>query len=584
MTWAAVRVDLGWPIALALVVLLPTVVFGVLRWQHQQRTTRLGRFARPDALPRLGATHAATRARTVRLTLVALLVALALIGPRWGTTASSEARRGLDIAVALDASLSMMARDERPTRLDRMKQEVRRLRAASRADRFAIIAFAGRSYILSPLTADEGAIELYLENLTPESVGQAGTSLARAIRQGVELLGASTGNADRALVLMSDGEAFEPVEDVRAAAAEAASQGILLVTVGFGSPQGTTIPEAFGNTTRDKRDEQGNVVITRYMPELLEAAAEASGGLFVPAEATDRAGRVRASFASLRTERRLVASREDHVARFAWFLTPALVLLLLDTWLARKPVSRRSARAGDRAVPAGPKASEGTAGSGTFGIATTNAGGLLALLPLGAVLALGACAQAPDPAIRLAEGDAIGAVVAYRARVADGDTSLEMRYNLATALLAADSLVSASELLESVRRAADGEVRARARFNGGLARLLEARAANGDTADRAFAAARELYRAYLGERFDDVDGKWNYELALRPQPPSGGGGGGGGADDESSESPEAQQQPGQLDQAQAEALLNSAARDERDVQGKRQRMTRQPPPPGGRDW
>jgi Ca-activated chloride channel family protein len=502
---------------------------------------------------------------------VALFAALALVGPRWGTTVSSEARRGLDIAVALDASLSMMARDERPTRLDRMKQEVRRLRAASRADRLAIIAFAGRSYILSPLTADEGAIELYLENLTPESVGQAGTSLARAIRQGVELLGASTGNADRALVLMSDGEAFEPVEDVRAAAAEAANQGILLVTVGFGSSEGSTIPEAFGNTTRDKRDEQGNVVITRYLPELLEAAAEAAGGLFVPAEATDRAGRVRASFASLRTERRLVASREDRVARFAWFLTPALLILLLDTWLARRPVARRAAGVGEQAAP-------------TASGVTATARALTIMLPVGVLLGLGGCTRAPDPAIRLAEGDAIGAVVAYQALIAAGDTSLEMRYNLATALLAADSLASASELLEAVRRASDGEVRARARFNGGLARLIEARAATGDTADRAFGAARELYRAYLGERFDDIDGKWNYELALRPTPPSGGGGGGGGDNDESSQNPDAGQQPGQLDQAQAEALLNSAARDERDVQGKRQRMTRQPPPPGGRDW
>lgn len=571
MTWSAVRVDLGWSSALVLVVSLPMIVLGVLRWQERQRTERLGRFAHADALPRLGAGPAASRGRTVRLTLVALLAALALAGPRWGTSASSEARRGLDIAVALDASLSMMARDERPTRLDRMKQEVRRLRAASRADRLAIIAFAGRSYILSPLTADEGAIELYLENLTPESVGQAGTSLARAIRQGVALLAATTGNADRALVLMSDGEAFEPDADVRAAAAEAASQGILLVTVGFGSMEGSTIPEPFGNGTRDKRDDQGRVVITRYMPELLQAAAEASGGLFVPAEATDRAGRVRASFASLRTERRLVASREDHVARFAWFLTPALLLLLLDTWLARQPVARRVARGRDRKTSTVPT------------VATAaNASVVMLALPIGVVLMLAGCARVPDPAIRLAEGDAIGAVVAYRALMAEGDTSLEMRYNVGTALLSADSLASATEWLEIVRRAADGDVRARARFNGGLARLLEARAASGDTADRAFGAARTLYRAYLGERFDDIDGKWNYELALRLQPPSGGGGGGNSED--SPGNPEAPPPPGQLDQAQAEALLNSAARDERDVQGKRQRMTRQPPPPGGRDW
>jgi Ca-activated chloride channel homolog len=569
MTWSDVSFDLGWTAALTVALVLPALVYGVLHWQYRQRTRRLGRFAQPDALPRLGANPTAGLARRVRLTLVAFLAAIALAGPRWGNTAATEARRGLDIAVALDASLSMLARDERPTRLDRMKQEVRRLRAASRADRLAIIAFAGRSYILSPLTADEGAIELYLENLSPESVGQAGTSLARAIRQGTELLGASTGNADRALVLMSDGEAFEPVEDVRAAAQEAASKGILLVTVGFGSPEGATIPEPFGNTTRDKRDEQGNVVTTRYMPELLEAAAEAAGGLFVPSDATDRAGRVRASFASLRTERRLVTSREDHVARFAWFLVPALVLLLLDTWRSRTPVTRRGNA--DRTATRGAAQ------------ATSTAGAWLLLLPLGAAT-LGGCTSAPDPALRLAAGDALGAVVAYRVLIAEGDSSLEMRYNLATALLAADSLASATELLETVRRAADGEVRARARFNAGLAHLLQARAASGDTADRAFAAARELYRAYLGERFDDIDGKWNYELALRDQPPSGGGGGGGGDNDDSPQNPESSQQPGQLDQAQADALLNSAARDERDVQGKRQRMTRQPPPPGGRDW
>jgi Ca-activated chloride channel family protein len=35
---------------------------------------------------------------------------------------------------------------------------------------------------------------------------------------------------------------------------------------------------------------------------------------------------------------------------------------------------------------------------------------------------------------------------------------------------------------------------------------------------------------------------------------------------------------------QAEQLLASAAREERDVQAKRQRQTRVEPPPGGKDW
>lgn len=547
MNTDALRLDLPWPVAALLAVLLPALVVAAVVWQERRRRVRLARFAAAPALARLGGGRRTAGGRALRLGLVALLGAVALAGPRWGTLASEQEERGLDIAVALDASLSMMARDERPSRLERMKLEVRRLRAGSRADRLAVIAFAGRSYILTPLTADEGAIELYLENLSPETVGQAGTSLARTIRQGIELLGEPRSNADRALIVMSDGEAFEDQADVRAAAAAAAERGIVLVTVGFGTPDGATIPEVFGGTVRDKRDEQGQIVRTRYVPDLLAAAAQAANGVFVPAETIDRAGRIRAALSSLRTERRLVSAREEHVARYAWFVVPALLLLLLDTWRARPRTAT-------------------------------------AIAPLLLVL-LGACRLAPDPATRLADGDVTGALAAYRDAVAAGDTSARTRYNLATALLAADSLDAAIELFELVRRSSDGDVRDRARFNEGLGQLLRARRAQGDTAEQAFAAARALYRAYLGEQPDDLDGKWNYELALRRTPPSGGGGGGGGDDqDPSSANAEPEPSAGALDRAQAEALLSSAARDERDVQGRRQRMTRQPPPPGGKDW
>lgn len=576
MTWPDVRFDVAWPIAAAIVLLVPLLVFLAVRRARKQRLARLARFASAPTLPRLGGAPGSRRGQMLRLLGVALLSAAALTGPRWGMLSSQETRRGIDVAVALDASLSMIAEDERPSRLERMKQEVRRLRASQRADRMALIAFAGRSYILTPLTADDGALELYLENLNPDVVGQAGSSIARAIRQGTELLGASTGASDRALVIMSDGEAFEPIEDVRAAATEAAEQGIVLITVGFGTLEGATIPELVSGRVREKRDEQGQVVVTKYVPELLQAAAEASGGVFVPADVTDRAGRVRAALSTLRTERRAVSSREDHVSRFTWFLLPALLLLLLDTWLMQRPARR---------VHAACLAELAAATGAARATNVTNATNANITAAVSAVLLLsGACAQAPDPARRLEAGDALGAAQAYANMIASGDTSYTTRYNLATALLAADSLDAANELFEQVRRGADGEVRARARYNQGLSRLVKGRAASGDTANAAFAKARELFRSYLSERYADEDGKWNYELALRPQPPMGGGGGGGDNDNDNSEQPQSQPQSRQLDEAQAEALLNSAAREERDVQGRQQKMVRRPPPPGGRDW
>lgn len=547
-------------------VLLPLAVWYLRRQRASQRTKRLARYAESSALARLVlGTDEGDRRRTWRLVIVALLVGLALAGPRWGLARGPLSSRGIDMVLALDASLSMMAPDERPNRLERLKQEVRRLRAMAPADRVALIAFAGRSYILTPLTGDDGALELFLDNLDPSVVGQAGSSIARAIRQGTELLLASDGSADRALVLMSDGESFDNSEDVAAAATEAGSKGVSLVTVGFGTTNGSTIPVRDGSVVSDKRDENGNVVITRYTPDLLQKAAEAANGTFIPAEATDKASRIRGALRSLRTARRQVDTREDHVPRFLWLLVPALLLLAWDSWLlVRRPRGARPAPADRRAGPAG---------------APVQAAMLMAVIPA----TLLGCRQAPDPAALFADGRVPEAIAAYRALIAEGDTTMRTSYNLGTAVLGADSLKEASERLESVRRSSSGEVRFRARFNAGLAALTMGRTPGNPDGDSQLAAARAAYRALLTDSPGYADAKWNYELALRKTPPQGGGGGGGGGGGNDQQQNEDQpQSDGGLDQKQAEALLNSAAREERDVQGRKQRQGRVPP--GGKDW
>ena len=551
--------DVPWLLLAA--ALLPLAVWWMRSVRMRQRRVRLARYAESSALRRLVMISDPDEGgRTLRLMLVAFLAGLALSGPRWGRAHGPVTARGIDMAIVIDASLSMMAPDERPSRLERVKQEVRRLRAMSQADRVALIAFAGRSYILTPLTSDDGAIELFLDNLDPSVVGQAGSSIARAIRQGTELLLASDGSADRALVLMTDGEAFEPAEDVHAAATEAGTKGVSLVTVGFGTTQGSTIPVQDGSVTREKRDDEGKVVITRYSPELLEAAAKAAGGTFIPAEASDKATRVRGALRSLRTAKRKVDSREDHVPRYLWLLLPALALLAYDTWLLSR--RRTSTQPSVEAMP--PAA--------------------LVLLLVSLPVALVSCKQPPDPAALFAEGNVAAAIAGYRAQIANGDTTVRTRYNLGTALIGADSLTAAAELLEMVRRKSDGETRMRARFNAGYASLAMGRTPQNPDAEAALTAAREAYRVFLTDRSIDADAKWNYELTLRKTPPpqGGGGGGGGGGDSQKDKQDEQPQNQGGLDQKQAEALLNSAAREERDVQGRKQRQGRTPP--GGKDW
>jgi Ca-activated chloride channel family protein len=552
--------DFMWLLPLA--VILPALLVWLLVRAERRRRQRLARFGEPEVVRRLLPPTATSphRWRPARLAVAGALIGISIAGPRWGTEQTIVRSRGIDMVIALDASLSMMATDERPNRLDRMKEEVRRLRAMSLGDRVGLIAFAGRSYVLSPLTIDAGALDLFLDNLDPSVVGQAGSALSAAIRQATDLLMLTKTGADRAIILMSDGESFEQVENVAAEAKRAADQGISIVTVGFGTPAGSTIPIREGNATTLKRDENGQVVVTKYQPDYLNAAAQAAHGTFIPAEQSDKATRVRAALATLRTQARVTGGGETKTPRYQWFLFPAVLLLLLDTLLAERRGRRKRLVAA--AEPAGIAAAM-----------------LLMLNACSGMQSRAAAARAYHEK-RYAQSAAL-----YRSVIDAGARDEPTLYNYGTALGAADSLTQSAEVLDRVAQSRDAELRYRALFNQGLAYLVRGLAATSpDQANEPLDAALATYKKVLLLRPDDMDAKWNYELALRKR--RGGGGGGGGGPSSPSPSPQAPtpRPSGGLGQQQAEQLLGSAAREERDVQAKRQRQSPTQPPPGGKDW
>jgi Ca-activated chloride channel family protein len=564
---------LDYPWLLSLAVLLPLAAIILLRFNYRRRFERLARLGTPNVVARLVPPNAMRppRWRVARVATAALGIGMAVAGPRWGAERNIVRTSGIDMVLALDASLSMMATDERPNRLERMKTEVRRLLDLSQGDRVGLIAFAGRSYILTPMTVDAGALALFLDNLDPSVVGQAGSSLARAIHQGTDLLTLSNSGADKALVVMSDGEAFEDVNDVITEAKRAADQGISLVTVGFGTTQGSTIPikNPDGSTTL-KRDENGQIVVTHYTPEFLKAAADAAHGTFIDAAQTDKAALVKSALARLRTKAHAVVTGESQTPRYQLFLLPAVLLLLLDTLLAERR-GRRQRR---------PAAAETSV--------TAAAAIVILLLPM-----LSSCAgvlTVSSPSERAARAyDSKSyqeAASLYRSAIDGGDKRPEILYDYGTALLAADSLDSAEEALDRLSDTTDPELRYRALFNLGLAYLKEGLAAPKGAGDESLDAALATYKKLLLVRSGDLDAKWNYELALRKKEKGGGGGGGGAGGGQSNSSPQqSQPQPsGGLGQQQADQLLGSAAREERDVQAKKQKQTRVEPPPGGKDW
>ena len=166
-----------------------------------------------------------------------------------------------------------------------------------------------------------------------------------------------------------------------------------------------------------------------------------------------------------------------------------------------------------------------------------------------------------------------------------------MLYNLGTALLAAGQPQQALAALDRAASSArDLDLRYRALFNLGLLYLQQGRAASGDAAEQAYSAAVEAYKRALRMRPREFDAKWNYELANKERRRSGGGGGGGGGQQPQRQSPQApprapEPRPaGALDQRQADQLLSSAEREERDVQAKKQRENQPERPRGGKDW
>jgi Ca-activated chloride channel family protein len=549
------------PWLLLLAVALPLLFVWLLRRSRRQRLARLQRLGSLDVVRRLVPPTALSGSgwRATRLGLAAAFAGVAIAGPRWGFERTTVRSSGVDMVIAVDASLSMLATDVQPSRLERVKQEIRRLRALSPGDRVGLLAFAGRSYILTPITVDEGALDLFLDNLDPSVVGQAGSSLSATISQGTNLLSLSKSGADRAMVIMSDGEAFELKADVVAAAQRAAEQNVHLVTVGFGTLQGSTIPVRENGQVTTKKDGNGQTVITHYNPELLQAAAQAANGTFIPAEATDKAARIKAALTSLRRRARTTETGDNRTPRYQWFLLPAVLLLWLDTVLGgRRGRRRRRAAAAETALAAG----------------------------LVAAVTLTGCASrqpAAEAFAAYAAKDYHRAATLFAAAAKD-DPAPGMMYDYGTALLADDSTSAAVEVLDRAAEKADDETRYRARFNSGLASLVPGLAAQGDSGSADLDRALASYKRVLLQRPADLDAKWNYELALRKKKQGGGGGGGGQSN--SSPSPSSQEPKPQptAAQRQAEQLLGSAEREERDVQSRKQKQSRQEPPPGGKDW
>jgi Ca-activated chloride channel family protein len=386
----------------------------------------------------------------------------------------------LDLVIAVDISRSMLAEDVEPSRLGRAREQAMRLVHDLSGERIGLVAFAGHSFILSPLTTDAGALQLLIDALHPDMASEGGTEMGRALRQGLDLLLGGKGIADRVLVVFTDGEAHDSLGELIDQAERVRDAGVRLILVAEGGDEPVNIPlrGPAGELQGFQEDPEGGLVETRRRDDILRSIADAAHAPIVAAGLPDQARAVRELIVGYRRTPGATTSRAERVPR-GW-----IAALLASGLLIVHALSRPTA---------------------ALWVA------LLMLLPFSPGQAQGARNPADSAWVR---GHFRLAAQRYLEQVRAGEGGDTGWYNLGTAAMAIRDTAVARQALQRAARSVDPELRRRALYNLGL---LALRMSQRDSvrSEQWLEEAIARYREVLLLSPDDRNAKWNLELALR---------------------------------------------------------------------
>jgi Ca-activated chloride channel family protein len=321
-------------------------------WLRQRAKARFGDQENVDNL--VAGRSGAWRAARGALFVIGIgLALLAMAAPQYGSRTRILRRRGVDVVIALDFSKSMLARDVRPSRIERAKAEVLRFIEELDGDRVGIVAFAGETMEF-PMTVDYAALALFFRDLGPYDMPVGGTAIARALEASRRLLNRAEhrpnedteepSSRSRIVVLMTDGEDHEgdPIQ----VAHTLADDGVRVYTIGIGTRTGEPIPTYApdGTWTGYLRDEQGNVIttaLTEHNEEQLQQIADITGGHYY---AAGRGGvgvdQIRAEMRRMHQDEQRARRVTVHEDRYALVLLPAFLLIVLEALLPEAWIGR----------------------------------------------------------------------------------------------------------------------------------------------------------------------------------------------------------------------------------------------------
>lgn len=317
---------------LHLIWLVPGLGVLYLHGFHRRRVA-LGIFAHTELLDHLVASVDRRRQylRTGLVLLGVALIAVSVARPQWGSEVQQISRRGIDLVVLLDLSRSMLAEDVTPNRLGRAKLDLKEMVAGLDGDRVGLVGFAGRAEVRCPLTFDYGFFTHMLDELEIGSVALGGTNITEAVYAGLDCFQDTFPNY-KALLLITDGE--DHSEAFQYAVEKAKKMNVRIYSAGIGDHgEGQRIPitDEHGNR-RYLQDSEGREVWTTMNPVLLQQAAMATGGAYIPigTGAADLVDIYEKTIGALEKKELEGYKEERYKDRYQWFLGLGLLVLMVE--------------------------------------------------------------------------------------------------------------------------------------------------------------------------------------------------------------------------------------------------------------
>ena len=257
------------------------------------------------------------------------LMIIALLGPSFGSSKKEIKVIGKDIMIAIDLSESMNANDIQPSRLEKIKFELKKIINEFNSDRIGIIMFSNEAYIQCPLTYDKNALNLFIETLNTGLVPNSGTDFGPPLDLSLDKLLADKiqeNDKSKIIILISDGEDFgentyEMVDKIK-------ESSIKLFTVGIGTSQGTRIRLRNGSF---KKDKDGKEVITKLNSTSLKKIANETKGKYF--EISNQINQINGMIYEIKEIKGdLIDSKFMDVSKnkYFYFLFVALMLMSMD--------------------------------------------------------------------------------------------------------------------------------------------------------------------------------------------------------------------------------------------------------------